>query len=79
MLKIVILVVLFLLIFFVIYKNMKRIAMFWTKEFCEKDSLKDIADKLQIERKQFNEDLKEAEKNLKDREKEIKNIKKKGF
>ena len=79
MLRLVILIALFFLIFFIIYKNLKKFALFWTNELSEKESLKDTANKIKIERNLFNENLKEAEKKLKNQEKEIENLKKKGI
>ena len=79
MLRIVIIVLIFVIVFLFAYKRIKKTMMFWTDELYSNDTINDRANKLKIEGNNLHEDLKEKEKHLKQEQKEIDNLKKKGF
>lgn len=79
MLRIVIIVLIFVIVFLFAYKRIKKTMMFWTDELSSNDTINDRANKLKIEGNNLHEDLKEKEKHLKQEQKEIDNLKKKGF
>jgi len=79
MLRFVILIGVFFLAFFFIYRKMKKSLFFWSNELSSDDKFNDRADKLKIEGDKLHEDLNEKSKQLEKEAKEIKNLKKKGF
>ena len=79
MLKLVILIVVFAFIFWIIYKEIKKIMLFWLGEISEEDNLENRMNKLKIERSRFDEDLNEKSNQLKKETKNIERMKKKGF
>ena len=79
MLRIVIIVLIFVIVFLFAYKRIKKTMMFWTDELYSNDTINDRVNKLKIEGNNLHEDLKEKEKHLKQEQKEIDNLKKKGF
>lgn len=79
MLRLVVLVAIFFMAFWFVYKRMKKSLFFWTDEITSNDKLEDRANKIKIEGDNLHEDLNEKEKQLKQEQNEINNLKKKGF
>ena len=79
MLRLVVLVAIFFMAFWFVYKRMKKSLFFWTDEISSNDKLEDRANKIKIEGDNLHEDLNEKEKQLKQEQDEINNLKKKGF
>ena len=79
MLRLVVLVAIFFMAFWFVYKRMKKSLFFWTYEISSNDKLEDRANKIKIEGDNLHEDLNEKEKQLKQEQDEINNLKKKGF
>ena len=79
MLRLVVLVVIFFMAFWFVYKRMKKSLFFWSNEISSNDKFNDRANKLKIEGETLHEDLNEKEKQLKQEQNEINNLKKKGF
>ena len=79
MLRLVVLVAIFFIVFWFVYRKMNKSLFFWSNELSSDDKFNDRADKLKIEGDKLHEDLKEKSKQLEKEAKEIKNLKKKGF
>lgn len=79
MLRLVVFVAIFFMVFWFVYRKMKKSLFFWSNELSSDDKFNDRADKLKIEGDKLHEDLKEKEKQLKQEQNEINNLKKKGF
>ena len=75
MLRLVILVAVFLLIFYFVYRKIFRVLLFWNSELSD-EGLEDKQEKLKIERSNFEVKLKEEEKNIETRKKQVEKLKK---
>lgn len=75
MLRLIIIVAIFLLIYSAVYRLMKRKYGYWSNEFKD-ETLSDKKDELKNKKEIFNAELKETEREIKNKQKEINKLKK---
>lgn len=76
MLRLILIVGIFYIVFHFVYKWMKKKVDWLDRELADDVSLKDRKEKIKTEKEEFNEALKREEKELKEKQKEIEKLKK---